>query len=533
MNTTPSNAADSDGTPLVSLETLAEAIRAQGDACEIVGENGELPQVCGVAIDSRKATPGCLFICKGASFKPAFLASAAANGASAFLCQGEPDGNGSLAVPADLTEAAPGMPAIVAADVRRAMAAAAKAAYGDPSQKLEVVGITGTKGKSTTSYMLRSILNAAGIETSMLGSIVTDDGTDSYESHNTTPESPDLWRHLSNTVKSGRKHMVMEVSSQGLKYDRVLGLNFDIACFLNIGRDHISPNEHPSFEDYFESKLRIFGQCEVAVVNLGTDLLDEVLEAAKAAPRVVTTSSAHTNADFYATQIHSENGALSFSATEAATGEAHFVKLGISGLFNVDNALCAIACARELGIEWQAICEGLSTVRVPGRMATFASKDGHVLGIVDYAHNELSFKAFFSSIRAEYPERRIIAVFGAAGSRAFDRRHVLPEVASQYADLIVYTEDDPTYEKVEDICAQMASNTPESVEHTIICNREQAFSYAVERACEDARPAIVVALSRGSETLQHRGDSFIEEKSDMMLAQEYIVEASEKADWRA
>lgn len=509
----------------VSLASIIDAIRKDvTNPCAAFGETDGV-EICGVAIDSRKATPGCLFICKGAAFKPAFLASALENGAVAFLCQGEADECDDLRIPAELAQIAPNVPAIVAADVRRAMAFVSKAAYRDPSEALDVVGITGTKGKSTTSYMLRYILNAAGIETSMLGSIVTDDGADSYESHNTTPESPDLWRHLNNTVVSGRKHMVMEVSSQGLKYDRVLGLNFDIACFLNIGRDHISPAEHPDFEDYFESKLKIFKQCKTAVVNLGTDSLDRVLDAAKVAPRVITTSATRTDADYYATNIQSSNGTLSFEATEVKTGEKYAIELGISGLFNVDNALCAIACARELGIEWPAICQGLATVRVPGRMATFASKDGHVLGIVDYAHNELSFKAFFSSVRAEYPERRIIAVFGAAGSRAYDRRHVLPEVASQYADLIVYTEDDPTYEKVEDICAQMASNTPESVEHTIICNREQAFAYAAKRAFDDPRPAVVVALSRGSETLQHRGDSFIEEKSDMMLAQEYIAEA--------
>ena len=272
MSTTLPQTNDFGGTPLVSLQAIAEAIRANGTDCEIVGDAST--EIRGVAIDSRKAAATCLFICKGAGFKPTFLESAIASGAVAYLCQDELDEQGKLTAPADLAAAAAGTPAIVAADVRRAMATASKVAYGDPSATLNIVGITGTKGKTTTSYMLHAIMDAAEVSTSILGSIETDDGIEEFESCNTTPESPDLWRHLSNTVASGRAHMVMEVSSQALKYDRVLGLTLNIACFLNIGRDHISPAEHPTFEDYFESKLRIFDQCECAVVNLGTEHVD-------------------------------------------------------------------------------------------------------------------------------------------------------------------------------------------------------------------------------------------------------------------
>ncbi len=297
---------------------------------------------------------------------------------------------------------------------------------------LHVVGITGTKGKSTVAYMLRSILTAAGREPSILGSIDTDDGVVRYESHNTTPEAPDVWRHLRNTVDAGRGAMVMEVSSQGLKYDRVLGLPFELGCFLNIGRDHISGVEHPDFEDYFASKLRIFNQCEVAVVNLRTDHVERVLDAAKAAPCVATfaVESRGTGEDalpieplFAASDVAQlVTGGLSFTVRErTATGGIaceERVELGMPGLFNVDNALAAVAMARLLGVGYDAIRSGLAKIRVPGRMELVSSSDGHVLAIVDYAHNELSFETLFKSVKAEYPDRRVIALFGAPGGKA-------------------------------------------------------------------------------------------------------------------
>ena len=523
MNNDTPCAPKAAGTPDIALAAICETIRADtANDCTVFG-NAETT-VRGTAIDSRKATPGCLFICKGAAFKPAFLASAVERGAAAYLCQGETDAQGQLTIPTELAAAAPGMPAIVAVDVRRAMAAAAKTAYGDPSQSLDVVGITGTKGKSTTAYMLHAIMNAANIETSMLGSIETDDGIEHFESHNTTPESPDLWRHLRNTVDAGRKHMVMEVSSQGLKYDRVLGLDFDIACFLNIGRDHISPVEHPTFEDYFASKLRIFDQCDTAVVNLGTDHVDEVLAAAKHASKLVTVSVEQPNATLNATRVTSNNGVISFTITDSrgAAPETHAISLGIAGLFNVENALCAIAIARELGIGYDAIEQGLSHVKVPGRMEVIKSPTEPITAIVDYAHNKLSFETLFSSIKKEYPGQRITAIFGAAGGKALERREVLPKAAGAYADLLIYTEEDPAHERVEDICAELAKNTPEGVAHEEIYDREEAFRRAVAVARESGEPTVIAFLAKGEEELQHRGDDFVPIKSDSAIAHEVL-----------
>lgn len=535
--------------PKLTLEELAADLRARGVEARVMGEAS--CAVRGMAIDSRAVEEGNLFVCKGAGFRPAFLASAVERGATAYLCKGVGEG---LSIPSELVAAAAVTPALVVSDVRRAMALVTPVIYRHPEDQLHVVGITGTKGKSTVAYMLRSILVAAGQEPSILGSIETDDGKVRYESHNTTPEAPDLWRHLRNTVDAGRRTMVMEVSSQGLKYDRVLGLPFEIGCFLNIGRDHISGVEHPDFEDYFASKLRIFEQCATAVVNLSTEHVDRVLEAAKAASRVVAflvereddEASGVPNRAAGASACCGAHGssplAPQFSAVEVAQLPAggwaftvcerddagaimheERVELGMPGLFNVDNALAAVVMARLLGVDYDAIRAGLAHIRVPGRMELVPSVDGHVLAIVDYAHNELSFQMLFKTVKAEYPDRRIVALFGAPGGKAHERREALPRVAGAYADHIVYTEEDPARDSVEDICAELVRNTPEGVSHEVILDREEAVRTVLERALACGEPSVVLLLAKGDEETMHRGDEYPEVKSDLAIAREVLL----------
>lgn len=516
----------------LTLSDLVDVLRASDVEARVLGDEDTC--VDGMAIDSREVAPRNLFVCKGAGFRPAFLESAVAAGAAAYLCEGVGE---DLSIPSELMAAAAVTPALAVSDVRRAMALVAPVIYRHPEDQLHVVGITGTKGKSTVAYMLRSILAAAGQEPSILGSIETDDGKARYESHNTTPEAPDLWRHLRNTVEAGRRTMVMEVSSQGLKYDRVLGLPFEIGCFLNIGRDHISGVEHPDFEDYFSSKLRIFNQCEVAVVNLATDHVDRVLQAAKSAPCVATFAVEHTGAHaigalpieplFSAVNVEQlPTGGLAFTVRERGSeGEVaceERIDLGMPGLFNVDNALAAISMARLLGVDYGAIRAGLAQIRVPGRMELVSSADGHVLAIVDYAHNELSFETLFKSVKAEYPDRRVVALFGAPGGKAHERREALPRVAGAYADHLVYTEEDPAHDRVEDICSELASNTPAGVSHEIILDREEAVATVLERALAAPERSVVLLLAKGDETRQHRGDEYPEVKSDLAIAREIL-----------
>lgn len=465
----------------------------------------------GMSIDSRTVEKGCLFVCKGASFKPQFLSMALASGASAYMCEKSAE--------EALVHVAPNASRIVVEDIRHAMALTASFTYNHPDRSLNVIGITGTKGKSTTAYMLRSILDAANMPSSILGSIETDDGLVRHESHNTTPEAPDLWRHLHNTKESGRKIMVMEVSSHGLKYERVLDLRFETACFLNIGRDHISPVEHSDFEDYFSSKLKIFDQCSTAVVNVDSDYKNRILDAAGKAQRIVTFGIEQSDADYTARNISPSAKGTSFDL--AAEGETRRIDLGIAGSFNVSNALAAIAMARLAGVDFNTIEKGLSSVRVPGRMEIVASPDGKSLAIIDYAHNELSFKTLFESVKSDYPDRKIIAVFGAPGGKAEERRECLPRVAAQYADFVIYTEEDPAHERVEDICAELAANTPPDLAYEIIADRKQAIERAFQAA--ENHPSVVLLLAKGDETSQHRGDCYVEVDSDLSVAKRILT----------
>lgn len=502
--------------PTFTLSEVTAYLRRHHVACDHVG--GEAT-VRATTIDSRMATPGVLFVCKGAAFKPAYLTAALQAGATAWMCEREAEP--ALAASTDA-------PHLVVDDMRGAMAWASQLLFDHPDEHLRIVGITGTKGKSTTSYMLASILKAADTQPTIIGSIDTDDGVEHFESENTTPEAPDLWRHLHNTRATGRGTVVMEASSQGFKTDRTLGLPFDIGCFLNIGRDHISPTEHPTFEDYFASKMMMFDQTATAVVGLDTDMCDEVLAHARHALHLVTFSESDAGADYVARNVTASIGKISFEAVDAEG--AHPVTVGMSGLFNIQNALAAIACARLLGIGWDAIAAGLAHIRVPGRMELVVSPDQHIVCVVDYAHNELSFKTLFEALTKEYPDRRIISLFGAPGGKAYERRRVLPEVAAAYCDYQIYTEEDPANDRLEDILTDQVRNTPEGTHFEAIADRRAAIARAFEVAREDAKPAVVCLLAKGDERYQHRGNDFEPVESDLQIAEELLLGHDMTAD---
>lgn len=490
----------------INVATIVELLQREDLLVRAEGaEHASDVPITGADCDSRVAGAGHLFVCKGAAFKPAYLTTAVEAGAVAYLCD--------EALAPTLGVACPQTPALVVSDLRRAMALVSAVAWGQPDRDLTVLGITGTKGKSTVAYMLRAILDAGEPSSGcgILGSIDTYDGVESFESVNTTPEPPDLWRHLANTRNSGLPSMVMEVSSQALKYDRVTGLGIDVACFLNIGRDHISAVEHPDFEDYFESKLRIFDQARVAVVNLDADHVDQVLERAARCERVVRFSASvqaeARGADVWASDIRPQRGGISFVA-HTPRGEQELL-VSMPGLFNVDNALAAIAMCEVLGIDPALVRAGLAKVRVPGRMELIETDDPRVCALVDYAHNKLSYQRFFSSVAQEFAGRQIIALFGAPGDKAHERRRELPQEAARWADLIIYTEEDPAHERTEDICAEMAAHTPAGQAYEIICDRPAAIARAVEAAFAAPEGAVVCLLAKGDETRQHEGDRFV------------------------
>ncbi|MEY8437144.1 Mur ligase family protein [Atopobiaceae bacterium 24-176] len=452
--------------------------------------------VAGAACDSRQVTPGNIFVCKGAAFRPAFLSGALEAGAVAYLCT--PDAAG------DLAAVAPGVPRILCADIRPAMAWVSKAAWGNPDQDLEIVGITGTKGKSTTAYLLQTLLDAVGPEPcAIFGTHAIFDGTGTYESANTTPEPPDLWRHLANVKRSGLRRVVMEVSSQALKYDRVLGLSLSVACFLNIGNDHVSPVEHPSFEDYLASKLRIFELTDRCVVNLSTGHAEEVMAAAGRADAVpLTYALSDPAADVFATDVAPADHGMDFTChTPAWTREAF---LSLLGEHNVEDALAAVACAQALGVRDEKIMDALAHACVPGRMEVRPTADGAIVTIVDYAHNDISYRRFFDTVDEFFPGAYKVAFFGVSGGKALDRYRDLPAIGSRRADYVILTSDDPGPEDPAELCHKIAANLAPDTAFAEEPDREAACELAFAQAMVHVRQtggrAVVCALGKGAET---------------------------------
>lgn len=495
------------------LNLFARAGILTGEAASLPGEES----VTLVSCDSREVIPGTLFVRKGSHFREEYLRQAEQQGAFCYVSQDPPAAGVSI-------------PCIQVSDVRLAMARAASLYYGSAWRKLQLIGITGTKGKSTTTYYVKSILDRhmreTGQETGVISSIDTYDGEERFESHLTTPEPLQLHRHFANAAAHGLQYMVMEVSSQALKYDRVEGVQFNVACFLNIGYDHISPIEHPDWEDYFSSKLRIFQQCKTAVVDLDTEYADRVLQAAGNAERMVTFSRRDPSADVYGFDEVSDGGKITFRVR--AKNQEDVVRLNMPGLFNVQNALAAIAISMALAVPRQTIYQGLQEAQVPGRMETYSSADRHITVIVDYAHNGLSFETLFSSVMKEYPGRRITIVFGCPGKKSLDRRRDLGRIAGTYAQHVYLTEEDPGEEDAEAICREIAVHvSAQGCSSSILVDRGDAIRAAVADAARDVtQDTVLLVTGKGRETREKRGLAYVPVTSDV----EYVRQALQSYD---
>lgn len=461
-----------------------------------------------VSCNSKEVVPGTLFVCKGAHFKPDFLAEAQRRGAFAYVSE--------RAYPEVK------LPCVLVRDMRRAMAHLAVKYYNDPSRRLKVIGITGTKGKSSTAYYLKHILDGylapEGRTCGIISSIETWDGVERFESHLTTPEPLELQRHLARALASGMEYVVMEASSQALKYHRTLGVRFAAAAFLNIGADHISPIEHPDFDDYFRSKLKLFAQAEFSCVNLDCDHAAEAVDAARTGcPAVLTFSRHNPAAGVYGRDVRKVGRDILFQADAAQLSGQY--RLTMPGLFNVDNALAAIALCLGLGIPRQAVADGLAQTRVPGRMEVYSSRDGTVTAIVDYAHNRMSFEALFRSVQQEYPGQRVVTVFGCPGKKAFGRRRDLGEVAGAHSDLVILTEEDSGEEDTLSICQEIAAHV--ACQCLIQPNRGEAIRQAVLSCGE---PSVLLITGKGAETRQKRGREYIDTPSDVEYVQTFLGE---------
>lgn len=450
--------------------------------------------------DSREVSEPSLFICKGATFKIEYLKQAVSYGAVAYVSEVDYGIN---------------VPVILVKEIREAMAVLSSLFYDFPEEQLTLIGVTGTKGKTTTTNFMRSILDdylvANQKRTSgYFSSVENYDGVTKAPSRMTTPEAMVLKQNFRTAVDSGVEFFEMEVSSQALKYDRTKGLMFKIGIFLNISEDHLSPVEHSDMDDYLNSKLLLFKQSETVCLNLDTDYFERIEKASRQASNVITFSQRNEKADIYGFNVQKEHNHITFDVRTPTYTEK--VSLGIAGLFNVENALAAIAAMYVLGIPIEYIKSGLLKARAKGRMELYTSQDKNLVGIVDYAHNRLSFEVLFDSLKQEYPHHKLISVFGCPGGKAYNRRKEMGEVAGKFSDKVYITEDDPANEPLIEICEQVAEAViAENGCYEIVEDRAEAIQKAMSHI---DGPTVVAVVGKGAETNQRVGNGYVDYEGD-------------------
>lgn len=386
---------------------------------------------------------------------------------------------------------------VVTEDTRAALAELSAAFFDYPAKKLYMIGITGTKGKTTTAYLTASILREAGHKTGVIGTISVFDGSMELPAVHTTPEAYEVQQYLARMVANGCDSCVMEVSSQGLKMQRVLGIHYDIGMFLNIEPDHIGPGEHASFAEYLFCKSHLMRQCEIGIVNRDDPHTERILQGHTCE---VETFSIRHSADSTAEDIQfsMENGKLFGSFTLCRSGRKIPVQMQLAGFFNVYNALAAATAALHMGVGRENIQRALFTTQIPGRCENISRSNRYVL-LLDYAHNEMSLKNLLETLR-EFRPKRLIVIFGCGGNRSGQRRQRMGETAGHLADLTILTTDNPRWEDPERILDDIEAGIKETGgAYVRISDRREAVRYAVEQACEGD---IIVLAGKGHEAYQ-------------------------------
>lgn len=442
-------------------------------------------QVSNLIYDSRKVTKDCVFVCiSGAKYDGhEYVGEVVENGAKAIVV--EKDVN----VSSDVT--------VIKVDNTREALAYLSAAYFDyPAEKLKTIGITGTKGKTTTTYMVYSILQKAGIKTGLIGTIETIIGDKVIPADNTTPESYLVQQYFSEMVECGCKSVVMEVSSQGLMLHRVAGFTFDFGIFTNMEPDHIGPNEHSSFEEYMACKGILFKNCKVGIANIDDEHMETVL---KGYTCELETFGLSDKADLCAKNVDLHSTLGSLGVTYDVKGLMDFtIQVDIPGKFSVYNSLTAIAICRHFQIPIETIKQAMLEVKVKGRVEMVPISDRFTL-MIDYAHNAMSLESLLSTLK-EYEPKRLVCMFGCGGNRSKDRRFEMGEISSNIADLTVVTSDNPRFEEPEAIIEDIIVGVKRGKgEYVSIINRKDAIRYCIENAQDGD---VIILAGKGHEDYQ-------------------------------
>ena len=451
---------------------------------EVVQGSDEI-EITTLINDSRKVENGSAFVCISGAVSDGhkFIPDVAAKGAAAVIVERE-------------AEAPENVTVIRVKDTRYALALMSAAYFGYPAEKLKVIGITGTKGKTTTTYMIKSILDSVGYNVGLIGTIEAIIGDKRIPAANTTPESYTIQQYFAQMVEAGCDCVVMEVSSQGLMLHRTAGIPFEIGIFTNLGKDHIGPNEHKDFDDYKRCKGLLFKQCRLGIANVDDKYFHDVFQGATCRTETFGFSE---EADLRAenVQLVSRPGYLGVAYHVAGLMDFD-VEIDIPGTFSVYNSLTAISVCRHFNVPVEKIKDALKKAKVKGRIEMIKVSDEFTL-MIDYAHNAMSLESLLTTLK-EYNPKRLVCLFGCGGNRSKDRRYEMGEVSGRLADLTIITSDNPRFEEpqaiIDDIKIGIGKTDGKYVE---ICDRKEAIKYAIE----NGQPGDVIVLAgKGHEDYQ-------------------------------
>ena len=467
-----------------------------------------------ITYDSREVKTNTLFFCKGLNFKEEYLISAKGNGAICYVSEKKYDID---------------MPFILVNDIRKSMMEIARYFYDYPDKNIRTIGVTGTKGKSTTVVYIKNILDEflkknkkkpAGL----ISSIDVYDGITTSGASLTTPEAINLYRYIRNAINSGLEYMIIETSSQALKYYRVNNLSYDLAVFLNIGEDHVSPLEHSSFDDYFDSKLKIFNNSKFAIYNKEMAFVDKVKSVIKDKKLNYMTFSNDDSSDISLVEYKFIDDVLDFSVKYEEKVEEY--KIHQYATYNIENAMAAILTAKYFGIDYESIHKGLINAEVDGRENIFITNDEKYVLYVSYAHNELSFEKTYDFIKERFKGYKIVSIFGISGNVAENRLDGLVKSSTKVSDFIYIVPEDSGYVSYDEIAEKLIDKIKIVTDkYKKMYDREDAIRYAFENKNEKT---VLFIAGKGNEGFQKINGNKIKIKSDVEVAKEIIEDYNSK-----
>lgn len=463
-------------------------------------------EITELVYDSRKLVKGCLFVCiKGTvADGHTFITEAAEKGAAAVLVQEE-------------VKAPEGLTVIRVQDTRYGLALVSCAWFHYPAEKLKIIGITGTKGKTTTTYMVKSILESAGYKTGLIGTIEAIIGEQVIPANNTTPESYIVQKYFYDMVENGCKCVVMEVSSQGLMMHRTAGFQFEIGIFTNIEPDHIAPGEHADFTEYLSCKAMLFRQCKVGIINSDDKHWRQII---KGHTCLLETYGFEDGADLRGSDLKLVTNAGYLGIDFKVSGLMNLeIETDIPGKFSAYNALTAIAICRHFGVKEQDIKNALLRAKVKGRIEMVKVSEDFTL-MIDYAHNAMALESLLTTLR-EYQPHRLVCLFGCGGNRSKLRRYEMGEVSGKLADFTIVTSDNPRFEEPQDIIEDIKIGIGKTDGKYIeICDRKEAIKYAITHG---EKGDIIVLAGKGHEDYQEiKGEKY--PMDERVIIQEILEE---------